>query len=391
MPGVVVIHYSEIAVKGKNRSFFEKKLVENVGKTLEKDVSKVRRMFGRIVGYLKKDADKKRMEEKLSQLPGVACFSFGKEVKLDLKEIEKTSLDVLKGKKFSTFRVTTRRSNKEYGKSSQQLNEMLGDSVRIKMKKKVVLKNPDATLFIEICEKEAFVYCDKYRGIGGLPVGASAKLVACLSGGIDSPVASFLMMKRGCKVVLVHFFNDTVEGKKVLGKIQNIVKELSKFQVDSKLYIIPFAGIQKEIIMAAPSRVRMIIYRRFMMKIANDIARKEKASGVITGDSVGQVASQTAENLGCIYEASKLPVFAPCIGLNKDEITGIARQVGTYKHSIVPYPDCCSFMIAQHPNTRASLERILKIEESMENKDKLVFNSISKAKIATYTSMLPED
>ena len=182
-----------------------------------------------------------------------------------------------------------------------------------------------------------------------MPVGSAGKVVCLLSGGLDSPVASFLMMKRGCSVVFVHFVNKTQQSCAVKNKISELVKVLSKVQGESKLYMVPFDEIQQEIITKVDSKDRMIVYRRFMVRISELVALKEKALGLVTGDSLSQVASQTLENLDCVYSVYDGVILSPLIGMNKQEIVNIARKIGTYEISILPYGDCCSFLIAKHP------------------------------------------
>jgi len=375
---VVIIHYSEIATKGKNRNTFEKILVKNIQKSLGKEVKDIRRHYGRIVF----NAKNINIKDRLANIPGIASFSFGEKVDLDIKDIKKTASKLLKDKKFKTFRITTKRSNKKFKLDSQKVNEILGDYVRETFDKEVKLKNSDINIYLEICEKEGYMYLDKYRGVGGMPVGSGAKLVSCLSGGIDSPVASFQMMKRGCKVILVHFENPSIT-RGGIDKILSLAKDLAKFQPNTKIYIVPFKEIQKQIISHVPAKLRMITYRRNMLRIANLIALKEKAKGIITGDSLGQVASQTVENLTCAYDTSGLPVLPPLIGMNKEEIIEIAKRIDTYNHSIIPYPDCCSFMIADHPETKAKLQTILKIEKGMDLSG-AIEKAITEAKIKVF-------
>jgi len=373
----LLVHYSEIALKGENRNFFEKLLVSNLRKALGKNAGRVYRRYGRIVCDLNNEDIKLIMEK----VPGVASFSFAVRTGLDIEEMKKASLDALKNREFLTFGVAAKRSNKQFKKTSKQINEILGKHIIEKLGKNVDLDDPDARLYVEVCEKEAFVYCKKHPGIGGLPVGASSKLLCSLSGGIDSPVASYLMMKRGCKIVFVHIYNKTQVNEGLLSKIKSIVKQLTGFQLHSKLYIVPFEKIQKEIIMNVQSQLRMIIYRRFMLRIINHIAKKERIKGIVTGDSIGQVASQTVENLRCIHDASELPVFSPLIGMNKDETIKIARKIGTYELSTIPYPDCCSFMIAKHPATRAELNKIIEAENKIKNQEELIRESVEKANV----------
>ncbi|HID71339.1 MAG TPA: tRNA 4-thiouridine(8) synthase ThiI, partial [Thermoplasmata archaeon] len=354
----VVIHYSEIGTKGKNRAFFEKKLAENIRKALKNQVKKVYRRYGRIVCDLKDESDLNSVKQKLTLMPGLSFFSFASSSLLNIDEIKKKALTLCESREFESFKVEAKRANKSFPLTSIGVNETVGNYLATNLEKKVKLREPELTLYIEILEREAYLYTEKLRGIGGLPVDTGGVLLSSLSGGIDSPVASFLLMKRGCRIVFVHVYNSTLTKKEVLKKLEKIVETLTKIQLNSKLYIVPFEEIQKEIIMKVPAKLRMLVYRRFMMRILNKIAPWEKAKGVVTGDSIGQVASQTIENLTCIYKASELPVLAPLMGMNKEEIVSLAKKIGSYNYSILPYPDCCSFMVAKHPETHAHLSEV---------------------------------
>lgn len=330
----IVIHYSEIGLKGKNREFFERKLIENIRIALGMFVSKVYWMYGRIACELKENTQEdvmNRINEILYNIPGIASYVFSRNIALDIEVMKKTALEIAEEKMQSivdkrkenkkslpiSFKVAAKRSNKHFALTSNELNLLLGDLIYDTLHEKynliVDLKNPDVSVQLEICEKNAFMYSDKILGLGGLPVGTSGKIISSISGGIDSPVASFMMMKRGCKVVFVHAFNKTIAGDGVKSKLIDLVKQLTKFQLHAKLYIVPFVNVQKTVIANIPARYRMIIYRRFMMRIINKIARKEHAKAVVTGDSVGQVASQTLDNITCIYNASEYPIMNPLI------------------------------------------------------------------------------
>tara|TARA_B100000315_G_scaffold223408_1_gene228187 strand:- start:73 stop:1299 length:1227 start_codon:yes stop_codon:yes gene_type:complete len=402
----LVIHYSEIGTKGKNRDFFEKKLMDNLRKALGSQSTKVYRRYGRIIVDLKEKFDQEKSVNILAILPGISSFAFASQTDLDFENIKKTgkkvlmeTLDILNEKnlklkkgiksekqKFLTFKVETKRSNKQFPMKSPEINKELGKYLEKELDLIAEYKNPDIKLQLEIGEKETFIYSKKYYGVGGLPIGTAGKVIASLSGGIDSPVASFLAMKRGCEVIFMHAYNKTQVTTGVLSKLEDLVKQLAKIQLKARLYIIPFEKIQKEIILKVPAKLRMIIYRRFMMQIINEIAKKEKAKAIITGDSVGQVASQTLDNINCIYAAANIPVLAPLIGMNKEEIVNLAKKIGTYEISIQPYPDCCSFNIAQHPETRGKLAEIEKVEENIENKKELIIEAIEKTKIKNINS-----
>ncbi len=357
----IVIHYAEIGTKGENRSFFEKKLIENISDALGKGY-RVRRLYGRIVIESRK-TDNKRVRSILENIPGIAYFSFSVRAKLNIADMKKKALLMAQKHKNNnkTFRIDTKRSNKSFPHNSLRINEMLAGDIIKKCKLKVNLTKPDLTIFVEVGEKNAFLYAEKIKGIGGLPVGTSSKAICLLSGGIDSPVAAYSMMRRGCKIVFTHFYQKNEKGN----KIEKIVKELNRYQNTSKLYMIPFQKAQREIIKYVPAKYRMIAYRITMLKIAEQIARKENAKALVTGDNLGQVASQTIENMTIIHKSTNYPVFAPLIGMDKQEIIEVAKKIGTFNLSIMPYADCCSYMIAEHPSTKTEFNALKGLEKKM--------------------------
>jgi len=384
MRKVIIVHYGEIGVKGKNREWFERKLLKNIKLALGNEISGAYRRYGRIICELSEKFNKEFLIYRLSRIPGIRYFLFGVACELDISKIKDTAIDLLEGREFKTFKVEARRSNKDFPFTSIEVNRILGELISSKLGKKVKLEGADLILFVEICEKEAFLSFERYEGIGGLPVSCSGKVISLISGGIDSPVASFLFMKRGCQVVFLHFWNETITSRSSINKVKEIVKKLSEIQLKSKAYLIPFKDLQAEIIKRVPAKYRMLIYRRIMIRIANHIAEIERALGIVTGDSLGQVASQTLENLNCIYEASELPVFAPLIGMDKEEIVRISKFIGTYDLSILPSEDCCSFMIASHPETKGSLELLKKFENSIHSLNELIQRAIENAEVLEF-------
>jgi thiamine biosynthesis protein ThiI len=254
----------------------------------------------------------------------------------------------------------------------------LGDLIRKKLNKKVDLENFDLDLHIDIVRDYAFIYFDKIESRGGLPVGSSGKLICLMSGGIDSPVAANLMQKRGSQIIYVHFDAYPSTPKENQEKVKDLVEILNNYQFDSKLYLIPFLDIQKEIIKKVPQDYRVIFYRRMMLRIVRQIAFKEEVLALVTGESLGQVASQTVENIRAIAEAVDLPILRPLIGMNKEEITELAKQVGTYDLAIQPFDDCCSLYVPKHPVTQADLNLILDTEKDWKF-DKLLDEAVSKS------------
>jgi len=379
----VICHYSEIGLKGKNRRFFEEKLIENIKRVLKPaHFAFVKRISGRILVKLTKEGTKNEKEimESLKNVFGIAYFAFADSAPQKINKIQEKALELLRGKKFKTFKISTQRSKKEFPLTSQKVNEKVGAHIVKKLKAKVNLGKPNITCFIEIVEKYAFLYLKKIKGLGGLPVSVSGKAVVLLSGGIDSPVAAFLGMKRGIRVIFLHFHAYPHTDEASIEKVKKIVKLLNKYQQNSKLYLIPFAKIQEEILRKTPAKLRVILYRRFMLRIAAQICKKEKALAIFTGESVGQVASQTLENIKVIEESVRLPIFRPLIGQDKEEIINKAKEINTFEISILPYQDCCARFLPKHPETRAKLGEVLGAEKRL-NIENLIEEAIKKSSV----------
>ena len=374
----IICHYHEIALKGNNRGFFEQKLIENIRNFLPKGgFDFVKNISGRIIIKLNQDSVEKKeeIEKVLKNIFGIVHFSFADNCKQDLKIIKKKSVDFLKKEKFKTFRVSTKRSNKKFELSSQQINEEVGAFIVQELNKKVKLKNPDVNLFIEIVQDYSFLYLDKIKGRGGLPVGVSGKGLVLVSGGIDSPVAAFLAMKRGIKISLIHFHSSPYTNQESIEKVKRIVQVLNNFQFRLKLYLCPFADVQKEILLNIPAKFRVILYKRMMLKIAEKVGEKEKIETLITGENVGQVASQTIENIKVIQSISDKLILRPLICQDKKEIIEKAKDIGTFDLSILPYQDCCTRFVPRHPATKARLKDV-EVAEQKLNIKKLVEKSI---------------
>ncbi|MCS7228686.1 MAG: tRNA uracil 4-sulfurtransferase ThiI [Candidatus Kryptonium sp.] len=388
---VVICHYHEVALKQRNREIFEKKLRTNIAFMLSDLIKQnmVKRGYGRLKVVLPfgfEDAGKiEIVKSRLNNVFGLTNFGIGIVSALDVEKICEASLKVLKNKNFKTFSVKTKRQNKKFPLNSVEVNRKVGAFILERFKNNgkeiyVDLENPDITVHIEIVDREAYVYADRFKGPGGLPVGSSGKVVALLSAGFDSPIASYLMMKRGAKVIFVHYHSYPYTSYDSIEQVKQIVKILSKFQFHSKLYIVPIAEAQRIIVLNAPVELRTILYRRLMIKIAENIAEKEGAEALVTGESLGQVASQTLRNIRVINQIATLPVLRPLIGIDKEEIIQKAREIGTYEISSQPYDDCCSFLTGRHPETWANLNDIFEVEKKF-NWDELVKMSLENAEI----------
>jgi thiamine biosynthesis protein ThiI len=364
---VFIVHYHEIALKGGNRPLFEKSLVENLRRGVKGlGAKRVRRAYGRVVVDLDNQADVETIKERLKKVFGIEYFAPARKCSQDMEEMKKAALEEAEGQVFESFRIQTKRANKAFPHTSLEVNREVGAAVQEKMDRKVVLKGPDLTIFMEIVDRDAYVYSERIKGPGGLPTGVSGKAVALISGGIDSPVAAYQMMKRGLKVVFVHFHSFPITGRASIDKVKDIIKVLAEYQGPSDLYIVPLADIQKRIWTRTPAELRMVLYRRMMLRLGERVAKRVRAKALITGESLGQVASQTLENLGVIEKVASLLVFRPLIGEDKEEIVRKARELGTYEISILPHEDCCTLFVPKHPETRADQRFVERVEDALD-------------------------
>ena len=365
----VICHYSEIGLKGKNRSFFEKKLVSNIRNILpEGSFSSVRRPEGRVVIKLTEKAEIKKIQSALKKVFGLAYFSFAKRVDSDLSRIKREAVDLLREEELSpdSFRVTTKRADKSFPHDSPDVSREVGGEIFEKFNWKVDLEDYDLNVFIEITGGGTYIYFKKIEGYGGLPVSSSGRGLLLLSGGIDSPVAGFKMMKRGLGLDFIHFHAYPVTRNDSIKKAEKIFEVLQDYQSDSKLFLMPFAEVQKQIRTTVPEKYRVIFYRRLMLEIAERVARSRNAKGLVTGESLGQVSSQTLLNMRATGEATDLPILRPLVGANKNEIISTAKDMKTYQISILPDQDCCTLFNPRRPETGAGLEDVLKIAESLD-------------------------
>jgi tRNA uracil 4-sulfurtransferase len=352
----ILIHYHEINLKGNNRGWFETRLQQHIASLLKGLAhDSIQRFAGRLNIGLVPESPVEEIARRLKLVFGIANFAVTWEVAADLDLIQAGLTEIVLTVGFQSFKVDARRGTKEFALNSQQLNQRLGSLIQGLTGATVRMERPDIVFFVEIVSKRAFLYLTKIPGAGGLPSGTGGKILCLISGGIDSPVAAFRLMRRGCRVLYVHFHSfphTTVESQ---DKVRKILRTLARFQLESHLYLVPFAELQREIVAYAPPSLRVILYRRFMVRIAQMIAQKEKAAALVTGDSLGQVASQTLENIRTVSAATTLPILRPLIGDDKEEIIRTAREIGTYGTSILADQDCCSLFIPRHPETMSSL------------------------------------
>ncbi|RPI27822.1 MAG: tRNA 4-thiouridine(8) synthase ThiI [Acidobacteria bacterium] len=362
-----VCHYHEISLKRLNRSYFEKILVQNISGALRGlPYRAVHRMEGRIVVELIDSSPIEEIGARLQKVFGLVSASPAWQLEQDLDKIGATAWDLMQDRSFETFCVRTRRSNKNFPLNSQQVNERLGAFLFQKSGRRVRLEGPDLTCHLELAGNIALLYFDRLTGVGGLPLSSSGKVVVLLSGGIDSPVAAYKIMKRGCRAIFVHFHSFPHTTLEAQDKVRQLVAVLDKYQFNSDLFLVPFAEAQRQVVAFTPPETRVILYRRLMVRLAETIAQKRGALALVTGDSIGQVASQTLENLHTVGSAARLPLLRPLIGDDKEEIITQARRLGTFDISTIADVDCCSLFVPKHPETRSNPASIEKIEERLD-------------------------
>ncbi len=365
----VVVHYGELALKGGNRAFFEDTLAGNIRRSFGKEGirAKLRKLSGRFLLELPDAAERQLVEKVLKSQFGVASFAFAAVSSADLEALKETAKRLVAEGEGETFRIEAARSDKSYPHSSQEINELVGAYVKTALSRRVDLTHPDVTCFMELVGGEAYCYTERHPGPGGLPLGTSSGALVLLSGGIDSPVAAYFIKRRGAPVDYIHFHSYPYTERASIDKVERIVRALSVYDQTATLYLVPFADVQKAIVAAGiPPALRLILYRRFMLRIAERVARKAKRRALVTGDSLGQVASQTLENIAAISEATTLPILRPLIGFDKDTIVKQAREIGTYDLSIAPGDDVCSRFVPKHPATKAVPEDIERAERALD-------------------------
>jgi thiamine biosynthesis protein ThiI len=372
MERFIVIHYHELGLKGGNRDYFENRLCKNIRGILANcGCGDIRRISGRILLELKPECDLAEIQRRLGRVSGIAYFAEAWKASLSLEGLEEKAWELIASKSFESFRVSTRRADKNFPHTSVEINHRVGGTIKQRSGRRVNLENPDLTCAIEVVDNRALIYVDRRPGIGGLPTSTSGKVVVLLSGGLDSPVAAWKVIKRGCNAIFVHFHSFPYTNRESQEKAKQIASLLAESQLRSKLYLVPFAEVQRHIMVETRADTRVLLYRRYMMRLAERIARHEHARVLVTGDSIGQVASQTIENIDVVSRSVTMPILRPVIGDDKVEIIDIARRIGTYDISIQPDQDCCSLFVPKHPETKAHLEQIEYSESRLQIDDVL--------------------
>ena len=350
----IVVHYKELALKGRNRPWFVQWLVRNLKSALSGlDIVAVRSMMGRIEIELGREAAWPAARDRIRHVFGISNFSCAGRAEHDFDLLAEAILRDLGDRQPQSFRVRARRADKRFAFTSPQIEREVGGRIKDRRGWHVNLADPELSVHIEMLPEYAFYYFGKEAGAGGLPSGTGGRVACLLSGGIDSPVAAYRMMRRGCSVLLIHFHSYPILSRASLEKAREIATLLTTYQLRSRLVMVPFGELQQQVVLGAVPELRVVIYRRLMLRIAERLARKWHARALVTGEVIGQVASQTLENMTAISAATTLDVLRPLVGMDKDEISAEAGRIGTLPISNIPDQDCCQLFTPRHPATRA--------------------------------------
>ncbi len=362
MKEIILIKYGEIILKGLNRHIFEDKLVHNIRIAVGNDAH-VYKSRATIYAEPAEEADVEEIVQKIMRVFGVVYVIRAAVCEKDLDSIGRTVLSYVSLSSAKTFKVETKRADKTYPMRSPEISAEIGSRIlEAHPHLGVDVRNPEICVNVEIREAGAYVYADKQRGPGGMPTGTAGKVMLLLSGGIDSPVAGYMMAKRGTCMDAVHFFSPPFTSEKAKEKVLDLARILSRYTGGMRVHIVPFTEQQLQMKAKCPAEHLTILMRRMMMRIACEIAKNSHAGAVVTGESLGQVASQTLEAIGVTDACATMPCFRPLIGMDKEDIISIARKIGSYETSILPYEDCCTIFVPKHPTTKPRLDKILASE-----------------------------
>jgi thiamine biosynthesis protein ThiI len=381
----IVVHYKELALKGRNRPWFVQMLVRNLRVALKGlHVTSVRSVMGRIEIDLGDAASWEAARERVKYVFGIANFSHAARGPHDFRQLADAILADLGERHPAAFRVSARRADKRIPYTSPQIEREVGGLIKQATGWKVDLDDADLAIHLEMLPDHAFYFFGKEPGAGGLPTGTGGRLACLLSGGIDSPVAAYRMMRRGCQVIFIHFHSYPILSRASQEKVREIVTLLTKYQQHSRLALVPFGELQQQVVLAVPPEFRVVIYRRLMLRIAEQLARRWRARALVTGEVVGQVASQTLENMTTIAEASGLEILRPLVGMDKDEISDQAAAIGTLSISNIPDQDCCTLFTPRNPATRARLDEVQRAEAALPI-DEMVATAVAATPIEEFS------
>jgi thiamine biosynthesis protein ThiI len=369
---IYIVRCGEVALKGLNKPYFERMLMDRIRKILKQyKGTEVRREGGLIVVRTAPDLPGETVIREISKVFGVDSISPAVEVETDMEAIGQAAVAYMQRqieeRGIRTFKVEAKRADKSFPVQSPEIARRIGAKILVECKVlKVDVHNPECMLYVHVRRERSFIYEKKVSALGGLPLGTNGKGLVLLSGGIDSPVAAFLMAKRGMQIEAVHFHSYPYTSERAWEKVKDLAQVLADYCGNIKIHSVNLLPIQEQIVQHCPEEEMTILIRRFMMKIAERIARETRSLMLITGENLGQVASQTAESLVVTDAAVQMPVMRPLIGMDKVEIMDLAKKIGTYDISILPYEDCCTVFLPKHPKTKPKLSAILESESRLD-------------------------
>ena len=377
----ILIHYHELGLKKNNKTWFEKIFQKNIQNHLKLLPFKNINTYASRVFVFGIDSNRWDEYQKiLKNIMGLKNATLMYKVDADLMQIQDASKMMIEEKEFNSFRISARRQDKSFKHTSKELNQLVGEAIQKVCKKTVSLNEPDLNIIIEIVRGQAFIGANKIEGYGGLPNNTGETAISLLSSGIDSPVASFQILKRGVNIVYAHFHSSPATNKQSINNCKKIIDTLSQFQLNTILYIYPLLEIQKLIMDKVPDKLWIIMFRRAMIRLSCMLAKELNAKALITGENIGQVSSQTLSNIQAISSASSLPIIRPLAGHNKEEIINLAKMINTYEDSIAPHQDCCAFFTPIHPELKAHIKKIEYIESTLHD-DELYKKIIEKREV----------
>jgi len=385
MKTCAIVKTHEIALKGRNRPWFMRRLADNLRRATKGAGVEEVWQGQMLVGLtLAEDVDWQLVKGRIKDCFGVAKFFQAYRLPHDLDQVMEVLPSLLESHTYGSFRITANRADKRFPVRSDEINRDLGTFVKDLSGARVDLTNPDLEIFIDVLPKEILVYFDEVKAFGGLPVGSSGPVAVMLSGGIDSPVAAWNMMKRGCHAHFVHFHSYPLVDNSSMEKAAELAEMLTRYQYNSGLSLVPLAEIQKQIILTTPPSYRIILYRRFMVRITEVLAKRMGAKAIVTGESCGQVSSQTLENIAAVDQVAGMPILRPLIGANKEEIINVAKALGTFPVSIQPDQDCCTLFVPKHPVIRADAAMVAKLESTL-SVDELVQQAVENTQVKNFS------
>ena len=383
----IMVRFGELSTKGKNKKDFIRMLANNISNTLgDYDEIEIITQYDHI--YVKLNgADPKDIIELLQDVSGIHSLSLVLKTDEDIENLKNICLEMVKAEEGKTFKVHAKRANKKYPIISDQINREIAAHILRNTELKVDVHNPDILVSVEIREEGAYVFTHTYPAAGGYPLGVGGKTMLMLSGGIDSPVAAYLLMKRGIRIECVHFASPPYTNVGVIEKLKDLLGKLNKYQPEIRLNIIPFTKLQEDIYKYCDESYAITVMRRMMFRIAERMARRRKCLAISTGESVGQVASQTLNSMSVINAVTAMPVLRPVVCYDKEDIINLARKIDTFDISIRPFEDCCTIFAPKNPKTRPDFEKVLEFEskwdweseikEAVKNAEVLYINKVT--------------